>query len=51
MNVKIDSSWKPYLETEFNKPYFKDLVDFIKSEYKKHTCFPPGHLIFSAFDN
>ena len=51
MNVKIDSSWKPYLETDFNKPYFKDLVDFIKSEYKKHTCFPPGHLIFSAFDN
>ena len=51
MNVKIDLSWKPYLETEFNKPYFKDLVNFIKSEFKKHTCFPPGHLIFSAFDN
>lgn len=51
MNVKIDSSWKPYLETEFNKPYFKDLVAFVKSEYQNHTCYPPGNLIFSAFDN
>ena len=51
MNVNIDSSWKPYLETEFNKPYFKDLVVFVKSEYQNHTCYPPGNLIFSAFDN
>src|SRR5210317_824283 len=51
MNVNIDSSWKPYLETEFNKPYFKDLVAFVKSEYQNHTCYPPGNLIFSAFDN
>ncbi|NNK82872.1 MAG: uracil-DNA glycosylase [Flavobacteriaceae bacterium] len=51
MNVKIDSSWKSYLETEFNKPYFKDLVAFVKSEYQNHTCYPPGNLIFSAFDN
>ncbi|WP_299547692.1 uracil-DNA glycosylase [Seonamhaeicola sp.] len=51
MNVEIHPSWKPYLEPEFNKPYFKDLVDFVKFEYKNHTCFPPGKKIFNAFNH
>lgn len=50
MDVKIHESWKIHLEKEFNKPYFKDLSDFVKSEYKTHTCFPPGNQIFNAFD-
>jgi uracil-DNA glycosylase len=50
MNVKIDSSWKPFLETEFIKPYFTSLVEFVKDEYKSHKCFPPGNKIFAAFD-
>ena len=50
MNVTIHDSWKPYLETEFNKPYFKALTDFVKQEYKTHTCFPKGKDIFAAFD-
>ena len=33
MNVEIHNSWKSYLQDEFNKPYFTDLVDFVKSEY------------------
>ncbi len=49
MNVAIDESWKPYLQKEFNKPYFEDLVSFVKSEYKHHECFPPGDEIFNAF--
>ena len=50
MNVNIHNSWKKKLLTEFEKPYFKALVSFIKLEYKTTKCFPPGAQIFSAFD-
>ncbi|MEC8885202.1 MAG: uracil-DNA glycosylase, partial [Bacteroidota bacterium] len=30
MNVDIHPSWKALLAEEFDKPYFKDLVDFVK---------------------
>ena len=51
MNVDIHQSWKHYLKEEFNKPYFRDLVNFVKSEYKTHTCFPPENQIFNAFNH
>ena len=51
MDVNIHESWKPYLSKEFNKPYFKSLVNFVKEEYKTHTCFPPGNQIFNAFNH
>jgi len=51
MTVKIDPSWKEQLNKEFDKPYFKDLSQFVKEEYAKHTCYPPGKLIFSAFNH
>lgn len=51
MEVNIDSSWKPFLNEEFNKPYFVSLVDFVKTEYNAYKCFPPGQQIFSAFDH
>ncbi len=51
MNVKIHDSWKPYLRQEFDKPYFKSLVTFVKQEYAQHKCFPPGNQIFSAFEH
>ena len=50
MNVDIHPSWKPHLEDEFNKPYFSQLVDFVKCEYKNNTCYPPGNQIFNAFN-
>lgn len=50
MNVKIAPSWKNKLLNEFEKPYFKALTDFVKSEYSTHTVYPPGKQIFSAFD-
>ena len=50
MNIKIHLSWKNRLLNEFSKPYFKDLIDFVKSEYQSTKCFPPGQEIFSAFD-
>lgn len=51
MNVKIHESWKIHLEKEFGKAYFKNLSDFVKSEYKTYTCFPPGNQIFNAFNH
>jgi uracil-DNA glycosylase len=51
MDVNIHQSWKPYLQTEFDKPYFKELVNFVKEEYKQHKCYPPGAQIFSAFEH
>ncbi|MEM5538565.1 uracil-DNA glycosylase [Olleya sp. AS48] len=50
MNVAIHESWKNYLQTEFDKPYFKDLTQFVDNQYKTETCFPPEDLIFNAFN-
>lgn len=50
MNVNLHQSWKPYLQKEFDKPYFKSLVNFVKAEYSKHKCFPSGLQIFNAFE-
>jgi uracil-DNA glycosylase len=51
MNVKIEESWKNILQTEFEKPYFENLIQFVKSEYQSQRCFPKGSHIFSAFDH
>ena len=51
MNVSIHQSWKPYLQQEFDKPYFKDLAAFVKQEYKQHKCYPQGKQIFNAFEH
>lgn len=51
MNVEIHESWEPYLKDEFSKPYFKNLVSFVKSEYKSNSCFPPENQIFNAFNH
>ena len=51
MNVNIHKSWKPYLQEEFEKPYFKNLTQFVRQEYSQHKCFPPGKQIFNAFDH
>ena len=50
MNVKIAESWKTRLADEFEKPYFTTLVEFVKNEYTSNTVYPPGKLIFNAFD-
>ena len=50
MNVAIHDSWKTHLQDEFNKPYFNELITFVKQEYTNTTCFPPGKLIFNAFE-
>lgn len=50
VDVKIELSWKKVLEKEFSEKYFIDLVDFVKSEYKKSTVYPPARFIFNAFE-
>lgn len=50
MNIKISESWKKVLQEEFDKPYFIELVEFIKTEYQTQKIFPPGPQIFRAFD-
>ena len=50
MQVEIHPSWKKVLQSEFESPYFQSLISFVKDEYNKTLCFPPGSLIFNAFD-
>ncbi len=50
MEVKIAPSWKEKLSAEFEKDYFKNLVEFIKEEYKTQTIYPAGKNIFNAFE-
>lgn len=50
MDVKIEESWKSQLREEFEKPYFIQLTEFVKSEYAHHTVYPPARLIFNAFE-
>ena len=50
MNVQIEESWKTRLQTEFDKDYFKNLTHFVRDEYKRTPVYPPGKLIFNAFN-
>ena len=50
MDVKIEQSWKEHLNQEFEKPYFSKLIEFVKTEYASTKVYPPGKLIFNAFD-
>ena len=50
MDVKIEASWKKALEKEFDKDYFVKLAEFVKSEYKTNTVYPPARFVFRAFE-
>jgi uracil-DNA glycosylase len=50
MDVKIETSWKSKLNEEFQKDYFTRLSEFVKDEYRNKTIYPPGALIFNAFN-
>lgn len=45
----IHSSWKPFLEQEFQKPYFQELSVFLKDAYRTKTIFPKKEAVFRAF--
>ena len=50
MDVQIEESWKRHLQEEFEKPYFTQLTQWVRQEYNTTTCYPPGRLIFNAFN-
>ena len=50
MNVQIEETWKEALMPEFSKDYFIRLTDFVRKEYHETTVYPPGKLIFNAFN-
>lgn len=51
MDVRLHDSWKAALADEFDRPYFKELAGFVKSEYATKTVYPPPKLIFNALDS
>ena len=51
MDLTIEDSWKVLLNDEFEKEYFQQLISFVKEEYNQHQIYPPGKLIFNAFDS
>ena len=46
----MHNSWKPFLESEFAKPYFLELSEFLRKEYEQKMIFPPKQLVFRAFN-
>ncbi len=51
MEVAIEQSWKEALKGEFEKDYFKSLVDYLHNEKAGgKVIFPPGKMIFKAFE-
>lgn len=50
MDFKIEESWSKALAEEFEKPYFAELSDFVRSEYAAKDVYPPRELVFDAFE-
>lgn len=50
INPQIESSWLEVLIEEFRQPYFIEIKKFLTEDKKKYRVFPPGQLIFNAFN-
>ena len=50
MKVNIEASWGARLQEQFDAPYFQTLTEFVREEYAKGPCYPPGREIFNAFN-
>lgn len=51
MKVKIEESWSKAISEEFDKPYFHELADFVRNEYRHKTIYPKRGEIFNAFSH
>ncbi len=49
-HIKIHPSWQTILKKEFEKPYFEELIKFVKEEYASSPVYPEGKNIFRAFE-
>ncbi len=45
----IGNKWDEYLSDEYKKEYFKELLDFVKKEYKTKSIYPKQNEVFNAF--
>jgi len=51
MDIKIESSWKKAMKSEFKQFYFQQIPDHLRIEKSQgKIIYPPGSLIFNAFD-
>lgn len=50
MQVRIESSWKEKLASEFKKEYFQKLTAFVREEYLSKKVYPKPENLFRAFD-
>ena len=50
MDLNIEKGWKDILSQEFEKPYFKELIQFVDTEYQTTVCYPKKDEIFNAFN-
>lgn len=48
--IKITRSWANALKDEFEKPYFKQLQEFLEQEYSTYTIYPKMENIFNALN-
>ncbi len=48
--IKIEAGWKEELEDVFQSAWFAALREFVKAEYRQQRIFPPGPLVFNAFN-
>ena len=44
----ITNDWLPEIQSEFGKPYYKRLYQFVRQEYSAHVVYPPSDQIFNA---
>lgn len=44
----VNLDWKPYLQEEFEKPYYKEITSFLKEKYNTKTIYPPQNKIFAC---
>lgn len=50
MDVFLEYDWQDFLQEEFDKAYFKKLMNFVQHEYEHAEVFPPVHLVYHAFN-
>ena len=46
----LEKSWREKLKDEMDEPYYRELVEKVRKEYKNETCYPPEDKIFNAFN-
>lgn len=49
--MEKDNSWYKFLENEFEKDYFKNLIKFVNNEYKTKEIYPPKNEVYNAFNS